>query len=339
MRLTVLALVVALTLWSGFYAHRVTGIHGEWLTWLDALFLGLMSMSMKWTVPAEWIADGQSWLVPFVSFAAVSYQIYARAWTGAACALGLTGAMVAGLVIALPLGAWSDSLITAGWSLVLCLLGRMLRILVERGGRAAHQASVELEELRRDRDVAVAVRSDERRLLDALHDTAASTLLMVGMGVPGGPAGDGRQTLIARAGRDLAVLASMQDQPPAEDDLIRSIRAASVGHGIEVIVEGPDELARNGAVVRALAGAAGEAVRNAARHAGVTGTLIRVNADRDRVQIEIIDRGAGFDSDAVGAGRRGIRESIVRRVRDVGGSATIDSIQGVGTVVRLGWPA
>ncbi|HEY5877316.1 MAG TPA: hypothetical protein VIU11_00300 [Nakamurella sp.] len=40
-----------------------------------------------------------------------------------------------------------------------------------------------MADLRRVRDVAAAVRSDERRLLDALHDTAAGTLLMVGMGV------------------------------------------------------------------------------------------------------------------------------------------------------------
>jgi hypothetical protein len=114
--------------------RTVTAIHVERLTWLDASLLGLMSVTMKWTVPAEWIAAGQSWLVPFVSFAAVSYQSYARAWTGACCALAPACAMVTGLVIALPEGAWSDSLITASWALVLCLLGRMLRILVERGG-------------------------------------------------------------------------------------------------------------------------------------------------------------------------------------------------------------
>lgn len=336
MRLTVAVAMGGLTLWSGIYVRRVTGPVGEWLTWSDVAILALLSMSVKWTVPGDWIAAGQSWLVPFVSFAAVSYQFYASPRTGAIGAVLLAAAMVAGLAVALPTGTWSDSLVTASWSLVLCLLGRMLRVLVERGGRAARQAAGDLAALRRDQQVARAVRADERRMLDTLHDTAASTLLMVGMGAAGRA---GRCTLADRAARDLAVLEALPEQHPTQADLVRSIVTACEGHGVEVRYDGPVERHCDGAVVRAVTGAAGEAVRNAARHAGVGWVGVRVRVEDARLLVEIHDQGCGFDPAAVTTGRRGMRESIVRRMADAGGRATVESVPGAGTVVRLGWPA
>lgn len=333
MRLTVSVLMLIFTLWSGIYVRKVITA-GEWLTWIDLGILAVVSMAVNWTVPAEWVDAGQSWVIPFVSFAAVNYQFYASAWTGAIGASVLAAAMVGGLVIALPSGGWSDSLITAGWSLVLCALGRMLRMLVERGGGAARRAADDLERLRRDQQVRQAVRFDERRMLDTLHDTAASTLLMVGMGV----AGRGGAALVERAGRDLAVLEELAEQAPARDDLMSSIRSACDGHGIEVRFDGPDDQQWDGAVVRAVAGAAGEAVRNAARHAGVGTAGVRVRVEERRLLVEISDRGAGFAPIPAQPGHRGVRESIVRRMVDVGGSAEVDSAPGAGTVVRLGWP-
>lgn len=335
MRLAVAVVMTIITLWSGMYVLRVTTTAGEWLTWVDVAILALLSISVEWTVPGDWMVAGQSWVVPFVSFAAVSYQFYARPWTGAAGAVLLAAAMVAGLFVALPSGVRSDSLITASWSLVLCMLGRMLRILVERGGRAARQAAGELEALRLDQQVARALRFDERRMLDTLHDTAASTLLMVGMGAT---CRDGDRTLVDRAGRDLAVLMALTDQLPARDDLIRSVAAACDGHGIEIALHGTGEQQWDGAVVRAVAGAAGEAVRNAARHAGVRVVSVRVGGDATQLTVEIRDRGSGFDPAAVPPGHRGIRESIVRRMADVGGAAVVDSAPGHGSVVCLRWP-
>lgn len=336
MRLAVSAVMTGLTLWSWLYARRVTAPVGEWLTWADIAILAMLSLTMKWTVPDDWIAAGQSWLVPFVSFAAVSYQFYAPLRSGTAGAAALAAAMVGGLVIAMPAGSWSDSLITASWSLILCLLGRMLRLLVERGGRAARQAAEELEVLRREQQVAQAVRSDERRMLDTLHDTAASTLLMVGLG---GTAWDDRRTLVDRAARDLAVLESLPDQLPARESLIRAIESACDGHGIEVRIDVGAEQRWEGAVVRAVAGATGEALRNAARHAGVDTANVRVRVDHGRMLVEISDHGKGFEPESVRPGRRGMRESVVRRMTEVGGSAAVESAPGAGTIVRLRWPA
>jgi signal transduction histidine kinase len=51
----------------------------------------------------------------------------------------------------------------------------------------------------------------------------------------------------------------------------------------------------------------------------------------------ISDDGRGFDADAVPADRLGLRVSIRERVDAVGGSASVRSTPGGGTVVVLEW--
>jgi signal transduction histidine kinase len=58
----------------------------------------------------------------------------------------------------------------------------------------------------------------------------------------------------------------------------------------------------------------------------------------DRLEVFVRDRGRGFDPDAVPADRRGVRESIVGRLRRAGGRATIHSAPGQGTEVELSLP-
>jgi len=47
------------------------------------------------------------------------------------------------------------------------------------------------------------------------------------------------------------------------------------------------------------------------------------------------DRGAGFDPAAVPHERRGVRESILGRMRRAGGSAAVRSLPGGGTEVEI----
>jgi signal transduction histidine kinase/phage shock protein PspC (stress-responsive transcriptional regulator) len=87
--------------------------------------------------------------------------------------------------------------------------------------------------------------------------------------------------------------------------------------------------------LRPLVQAAGEAVTNAAKHAG-TG-LVDVYAEvHDRtVEVFVRDRGPGFDLAAVPDDRYGVRASIVGRMERHGGSAEVRSGIGEGTEVRL----
>jgi signal transduction histidine kinase len=53
------------------------------------------------------------------------------------------------------------------------------------------------------------------------------------------------------------------------------------------------------------------------------------------VEVNVKDRGRGFDPQRIEPDRHGVRESIVARVEAVGGRATVRSAPGEGTEVRL----
>lgn len=87
----------------------------------------------------------------------------------------------------------------------------------------------------------------------------------------------------------------------------------------------------------ALVGAAREAMANAARHSGSSAIDLYAEVREDGVQINVRDRGAGFDASVLGDG--GMAHSIVSQVEDVGGEASIRSTPGFGTEVSLFMPA
>jgi signal transduction histidine kinase len=84
--------------------------------------------------------------------------------------------------------------------------------------------------------------------------------------------------------------------------------------------------------------AAREAMVNAAKHAQSDEISVYAEVEDAAVAIYVRDRGIGFDRAAVAADRRGIAESIERRLRAAGGSATITSSPGNGTEVELTMP-
>lgn len=89
---------------------------------------------------------------------------------------------------------------------------------------------------------------------------------------------------------------------------------------------------------RALVAAAGEAMTNAARHAGVERISVFLEVLADRVDVFVSDQGQGFDREAIPADRRGVSESIVKRVERQGGTVEIESKVGEGTEVHLSVP-
>ncbi|MGW8812470.1 sensor histidine kinase [Gordonia terrae] len=90
-------------------------------------------------------------------------------------------------------------------------------------------------------------------------------------------------------------------------------------------------------VVRTVAAAAAEAVRNSGRHARASKTIVSVEITDDRLQIEVADDGHGFDPSTVPADRLGIAISIRERMSQIGGSAIIESAPMRGTRVFLEW--
>ena len=89
--------------------------------------------------------------------------------------------------------------------------------------------------------------------------------------------------------------------------------------------------------IAAMVAATREALVNAAKHAGAPATVY-AEVDDDQLEVNVRDRGRGFDPAAVDPDRHGVRQSIVARMASVGGSASVRSAPGEGTEVRLVLP-
>lgn len=90
--------------------------------------------------------------------------------------------------------------------------------------------------------------------------------------------------------------------------------------------------------VDALVDATCEALRNVAKHAGVSSASLYAEVSADATAVFVRDRGPGFDTAAVPGDRRGIAESIIGRMQRHGGSAQVRSQPGGGTEVELRLP-
>ncbi|THG30852.1 sensor histidine kinase [Naasia lichenicola] len=93
----------------------------------------------------------------------------------------------------------------------------------------------------------------------------------------------------------------------------------------------------------ALLSAATQAMVNSVNHAGkgggaITRTVV-VQGEPGGVSVTVTDNGTGFDMDLIPLERLGVRTSILERVSNVGGLATVKSAPGEGTVISVIWPA
>ena len=193
---------------------------------------------------------------------------------------------------------------------------------------AADAARVE-----RDASVAAAVRAEEREFAASLHDTAAATLLMVGIG----QVREDSAWLAAQARRDLDRLRSGGTDVPRHTDLVRLLHDEVEAVHLDVVLDAPTRLPLPSDVAAVFADATREALNNVRRHAGTTRASIRLGGDQRRLRLDIADTGKGFSPEDVPATRRGLRESVHGRLTRIGGTATVISAVGEGTVVRLEW--
>jgi signal transduction histidine kinase len=86
-----------------------------------------------------------------------------------------------------------------------------------------------------------------------------------------------------------------------------------------------------------------EALSNAREHGGASHVLITVRATEERLTLEVVDDGQGFDvrTESAAAARRG-RLGLVgmhERVRLLGGTLSVESTVGSGTTVSASIPA
>jgi hypothetical protein len=322
--------MVALLAWIAGYTALLLRSSYAWLVACDVALVGLAALGQQWTVPAAAAADGTSWVLAVVTITVVALQWHTEAWAGAVAMVLLVAAYVAGAWLAvgvtemhrLPLVFWA---VWAG------ILSRLCERVLLSAGRRADALLVEREQHRRALAVSAARRADEREQQALLHDTAAATLLMVGLGTVPGPS----SWLSDQADRDLLVVQGRVG-PAVPSDLVDLLSAEMSRSPVVVRHAAAPRVALPARVAEAIAGSVREALQNVARHAGVDQATLSVTSDP--LQVEIFDAGCGFDPERVPAHRRGVAESIVARMAAVGGRATVRSAPGQGTLVRLEWP-
>ncbi|MDT8914444.1 ATP-binding protein [Amycolatopsis sp. PS_44_ISF1] len=129
------------------------------------------------------------------------------------------------------------------------------------------------------------------------------------------------------------------DSAPGLVQRLRTLAAELAADGLTAEVVELSELGDlPEATVDTLHGASREALRNTLKHSGTRRAIISVEAGRDGVSVTIRDHGKGFRPDSRRRGF-GIEHSIVGRLTEIGGDATIDSAPGEGTRVRLRAPS
>ncbi len=182
------------------------------------------------------------------------------------------------------------------------------------------------------------VRSEERADVAAhLHDSVLQTLALIQRS-SGDPAIVSR---LARAQeRDLrSWLFDTEREGPATLALALREVAAEVedaqGVPVEVVCVGDAPVTEED---RPLVLAAREAITNAAKHSGASTVDVYAEATASGVEVFVRDRGAGFDPGRVAEDRHGVRSSIIGRMERHGGSASVRSVPGEGTEVRLSLP-
>ncbi|MCR6030872.1 hypothetical protein GGQ22_05385 [Nocardioides sp. zg-579] len=117
---------------------------------------------------------------------------------------------------------------------------------------------------------------------------------------------------------------------PALGDLI----APAVNAGIQASVSVSGIEGASDTAVALVWRVAQEAVRNALRHSGASTVAVTVQGVGDRLRLEVVDDGVGFDPAVADPDRYGLK-GLRSLVKDIGGEIDVVSALGEGTTVRM----
>jgi signal transduction histidine kinase len=207
--------------------------------------------------------------------------------------------------------------------------------------RFARRMAGELDEARRvavEQSGQIAAERARNAAHRSLHDSALQTLEVLARETS---LSDEDVRRIARREADGLRRALAGDGSVAVDLADRLIELADRyrerGLHVELVIS---ELGRaaSAEATGALSEAAGEALTNVVKHAGVSRVVVRAASTTDGTRVTVRDHGKGFDTGEP-TGGFGIEHSIDERMREVGGRATVWSEVGRGTRVELWAPS
>jgi signal transduction histidine kinase len=313
---------ISIILLVGFTSHP-----GRPLNLIEESVIGMVSTAPVCVVAAVLLTTARRLLL-LVSFFAL---------TVTSVAVATVGAPDRTVLLALTVAMWL-SFTLASWWIAQSVPRVMHRIAaIGRAHRAERHAS-ELEARRRQ----------DARLL---HDTVLATLtLLAHSGVGVSPI-----ALQKQAGDDARLLRQLRlgGLPNPRSSGVYSLEAATVltlgdtldavrqrfeRMGLTVNWHGSGQVQLHSNVLDSFLLALSECLENVRRHSGVDHADVTITDDDTTVRAMVTDTGVGFDLGQVGSERLGVAESVIARLRDVGGNARLFSSIGAGTTVVLEVP-
>jgi signal transduction histidine kinase len=245
-----------------------------------------------------------------------------------------------------PIVSQQGAEVTLGWVLAV-VVGYWLSASIPRAARRiysigrAHRAERQASETEAQR----------RQGARLLHDTVLATLtLLAHSGVGVSPSALQQQASEdARLLRQLRLGASPVPQSsgnynlePVEETALgttlESVKQRFGRMGLEVSWHGTGQVLLPSDVLDAFLLALAECLENVRRHAGVTDAHVTITDDDTTVRAMVTDAGVGFDLKDIDEARLGFKDSVVARLREVGGNARLFSSPGAGTTVVLEVP-
>ncbi|MEX0657497.1 MAG: ATP-binding protein, partial [Egibacteraceae bacterium] len=191
--------------------------------------------------------------------------------------------------------------------------------------------------------------SERQSLARQIHDSALQILALIhkrGRELAGQERVSGRQVaeLADMAGRQEAELRALVLRPTERsasgtaslrDALERTARGID---GVPVTVNAIGALILPAALVSEVAAAVGEALRNAARHAGAHRVVVFAEQADGRLALSVRDDGCGFtydEAELAEQGKAGMLRSMKGRIVDLGGTMDVETAPGRGTEVTF----
>ena len=238
------------------------------------------------------------------------------------------------------------ALIVLGW-----VLATIIGFWISAGVPQAARRIASIGRAHRAERQASETEAQRRQGARLLHDTVLATLtLLAHSGVGVAPDAMRQQAADdARLLRQLRLGATPTPQQSGVYNLenneetvlgttLESVKQRFGRMGLEVSWHGTGQVLLPSDVLDAFLLALAECLENVRRHSGVTEAHVTITEDELMVRAMVTDSGVGFTLDDVDSARLGFKESVVARLKDVGGKARLFSAPGSGTTVVLEVP-
>jgi signal transduction histidine kinase len=139
-------------------------------------------------------------------------------------------------------------------------------------------------------------------------------------------------------GTETSPITVQAPEEPVLGTTLASVKQRFGRMGLQVSWHGAGQVLLPSHTLDAFLLALAECLENVRRHSGVTEAHVTITDDETTVRAMVTDSGVGFDIADIEATKLGFTESVVGRLREVGGNARLFSAPGSGTTVVLEVP-